>query len=294
MITRGQRVRLAVFLIVIVALLAAFLGIVGGRRLLERRTPYVVAYRGTSISGLQIGGTVRYQGVDVGTVEDIRFSTTDIRTVLVSISVREGTPVRTDVKAMLIPVGITGLMQIELSGGSNDTPPAPPGFTIEGGQSVLERILAPAETIATKLDTILGNISQLMSAENQAHFNNIVRNVDSFVAESREPLAGLIADLAATTTSLRAAMGSFNQLIGHVDRTVTDADVADVSTNLNRTITQARDAIANIDVTVLRTRRDLVDTVSALRETVQSLSDFALLISENPSLLLRQRGREQP
>jgi phospholipid/cholesterol/gamma-HCH transport system substrate-binding protein len=291
MTTRGQRIRLAVFLIVIATLLAAFLGVVGGRRLLERRIPYVVAYRGTSISGLQIGGTVRYQGVDVGTVEDIRFSTTDIRTVLVSISVREGTPVRTDVKAMLVPVGITGLMQIELSGGSNEAPPAPPGQLIEGGQSPLDRILAPAETIAVQLQKILGNISELMSAENQMKFNRILTNVDLFVGESREPLVGVIRNLQVTTAGLGVTVASVNQVLGRLDKAVTEADVVEVADNLNRTISQARETIANIDVTVLRARRDLVDSLAALRETVEYLSDFALLISENPSLLLRQRGR---
>ncbi len=293
MVTRGQRIRLAVFLIVILVLLGAFLGVVGGRRLLERRIPYVVAYRSTSISGLQIGGTVRYQGVDVGTVEDIRFSATDIRTVLVSISVREGTPVRTDVKAMLIPVGITGLMQIELSGGSNEAPPAPPGQVIEGGQSPLDRILGPAETITVQLQKILGNISELMSAENQMKFNRILTNVDLFVGESREPLVGVIRNLQTTTAGLSVTVASVNQVLGRLDKAVTEADVVEVAENLNRTISQARETIANIDVTVLRARRDLVDSLAALRETVEYLSDFALLISENPSLLLRQRGREQ-
>ncbi len=293
MITRGQKIRLAVFLVVATGLLAAFLGVVGGRRLVEKRTPYVVAYRGTSISGLQIGGTVRYQGVEVGTVEDIRFSPQDIRTVLVSIGIREGTPVRTDVKAMLVPVGITGLMQIELAGGSNDAPAAPAGFVIEGGQSALDRILAPAETIANQLQKILGTLSDLMSAENQKHFNNIVTNVDLLVAESREPLTAVIRNLQATTASLNTTVASVNGVLGRFDRAVTDADVVAVSDNLNRTITQAREAIANVDVTVLRARGDLLDSLSALRETVEYLSDFSLLISENPSLLIRQRGRER-
>jgi len=292
MVTRSQRIRLAVFLIVIALLLAGFLATVGGRRLLERRVSYVVAYRGTSISGLQIGGAVRYQGVEVGTVEEIQFSAEDIRTVLVSISVREGTPVRTDVKAVLLPVGITGLMQIELAGGSNEAPPAPPGHLIEGGQSPLDRILGPAETITIQLQKILGNISDLMSAENQMRFNRILTNIDLLVDESREPLTGVIRNMQTTTAGLSLTVASVNQLLARLDRAVTEADVVEVADNLNRAIAQARETIANIDVTVLRSRRDLVDSLAALRETVEYLSDFALLISENPSLLIRQRGRE--
>lgn len=292
MITRAQKIRLAVFLIVVTALLLAFLGVVGGRKLLEKRTQYLVAYRGTSISGLQIGGAVRYQGVEVGSVEDIQFSTEDIRTVLVTIGVREGTPVRTDVKAMLVPVGITGLMQIELAGSSNQAPPAPAGFVIEGGQSPLDRILAPAETIAVQLQKILGNISDLMSAENQMRFNRILTNLDLFVADSRAPLTGVIRNLETTTAGLSGTVAAVNEVLGRLDRAVTDADVVEVAANLNRTISQARETIANIDVTVLRARRDLLDSLASLRETVEYLSDFSLLISENPSLLIRQRGRE--
>jgi phospholipid/cholesterol/gamma-HCH transport system substrate-binding protein len=293
MVTRAQRVRLAVFVIVVTAALAGFLAVVGGRRLLERRIPYVVAYRGTSISGLQVGGTVRYQGVDVGTVEAIRFSQGDIRTVLVSISVREGTPVRTDVTAALTPVGITGLMQIELTGGSNSAPAAPAGYLIEGGKSPLDRILAPAETIAVQLQAILGSVSALMSAENQQRFNRILTNVDQFVGETREPMVGIVRNMQATTAGLSETVGSVNQLLARIDRAVSEAEVVAVTRNLNETISQARETIANIDVTVLRARRDLIDSLAALRETVESLSDFAQLISENPSLLIRQRGRDQ-
>lgn len=292
MITQAQKIRLAVFLIIVTALLVGFLAVVGGRRLVEKRTQYLVAYRGTSISGLQIGGAVRYQGVEVGSVEDIQFSKEDIRTVLVSIGVREGTPVRTDVKAMLVPVGITGLMQIELAGSSNQAPPAPAGFVIEGGQSPLDRILAPAEVIASQLQEILGNVSALMSADNQIRFNRILTNLDVFVADARGPLTGVIRNLQTTTAGLSGTVASVNQVLARLDRAVTEADVVKVAENLNRTVSQAREAIANIDVTVLRARGDLLDSLAALRETVEYLSDFSLLISENPSLLLRQRGRE--
>ena len=71
-----------------------------------------------SVSGLALGDTVKYHGVDVGTVKAIGLDAADPRRVQVDVELRKQAPVKTDTKATLAMKGITGVMFIELNGGA--------------------------------------------------------------------------------------------------------------------------------------------------------------------------------
>ena len=75
-----------------------------------------------SVSGLALGDPVKFRGVDVGTVKAMALDPADPRKVQVDVRLRKGRAVKTDTKASLKLKGITGVVTIELSGGSA-TPP---------------------------------------------------------------------------------------------------------------------------------------------------------------------------
>ena len=72
-----------------------------------------------SVSGLTVGDPVKYLGVDVGTVKSIIIDPDNSRRVQVDVRLRKETPVMTDTKASLTMKGITGVVFIELNGGSS-------------------------------------------------------------------------------------------------------------------------------------------------------------------------------
>jgi phospholipid/cholesterol/gamma-HCH transport system substrate-binding protein len=79
-----------------------------------------VAYRihfADSVSGLAVGDSVTFRGVDVGTVKSMNIDPDNSLLVLVEVMLRKGTPVKTDTRASLALKGITGVVNIELSGG---------------------------------------------------------------------------------------------------------------------------------------------------------------------------------
>ncbi|MEP6996854.1 MAG: MlaD family protein [Betaproteobacteria bacterium] len=71
-----------------------------------------------SVSGLALGDSVKFHGVDVGTVKTMALDLTDPRRVQVDVKLRKEAPVKTDTKASLKLKGITGVVFIELNGGS--------------------------------------------------------------------------------------------------------------------------------------------------------------------------------
>src|SRR6266576_3600090 len=71
-----------------------------------------------SVSGLALGDPVKFRGVDVGTVKTMALDVADPRRVQVDVKLRKEAPVKTDTKASLKLKGITGVVFIELNGGS--------------------------------------------------------------------------------------------------------------------------------------------------------------------------------
>jgi phospholipid/cholesterol/gamma-HCH transport system substrate-binding protein len=70
-----------------------------------------------SVSGLTAGDSVKFRGIDVGTVKSMIVDPDNSRLVLVEVRLRKETPIKTDTRAILALKGITGVVYIELNGG---------------------------------------------------------------------------------------------------------------------------------------------------------------------------------
>jgi phospholipid/cholesterol/gamma-HCH transport system substrate-binding protein len=94
------------------AIVAVWLGSTGRRDDVTYRIHFP-----DSVSGLSTGDSVKYRGIDVGTVKSMLVDPDDSRLVLVDVRLRKETPVKTDTRASLTMKGITGVVFIELNGG---------------------------------------------------------------------------------------------------------------------------------------------------------------------------------
>ena len=116
MSTRAQKVRLGIFLVSAALIFGGSIVVLAGLKLWNPKDRYFVRYE-ESISGLELGSTVKMKGVRVGQVEDIDIGD-DVESVVVTLSLNPGTPIPEDTRAVMTSIGITGLKFIELTGGS--------------------------------------------------------------------------------------------------------------------------------------------------------------------------------
>jgi phospholipid/cholesterol/gamma-HCH transport system substrate-binding protein len=134
-----------------------------------------------SVSGLALGDAVKFHGVDVGTVKSMRLDSADPQLVEVEVRLRKEAPVKTDTKATLALKGITGVVYIDLDGGSADakrlvdvTPP-----------DQVPEIPSEKSRIAVLLDQLPKVVDKFSALEDQAKkVVNDVSNVTSRIKEN--------------------------------------------------------------------------------------------------------------
>ena len=90
--TRASYVVVGSFVLILMVGLVVFAVWLGGSGLRENADHYLIYFSG-NVTGLQEGSQVRYRGILVGTVQDVRIDPVNVERVLVRIAVRPNTPV---------------------------------------------------------------------------------------------------------------------------------------------------------------------------------------------------------
>ncbi|MCD4828007.1 MAG: MlaD family protein [Candidatus Cloacimonetes bacterium] len=298
MVTKAQKTRLGIFLFSGMILLLALGGLVAGNRLMQKKDTYYIAYEDVSINGLQVGGAVKYAGIAIGTVEDINISPEDVGRLIVTISIEHGTPIKSDAAAMLVPVGITGLKQVEIIGGTNEAEMLDPGSYIAPGSSTLDDITGQITSVAEKLELVLVNIGEITSDENQRHISSILTNIDSMVIENRQSVNDIVSSVDSLSVyvtrlseSAYITMDKLNTVLDTTKVAIMLDNINEASENVVALTANANTSVANVNTVVLRSRENIISIIEKLEETLDNLNEFSLQISEDPSLLLRSRKK---
>ncbi|MCC7264809.1 MAG: MCE family protein [Candidatus Latescibacteria bacterium] len=322
MASRAQKIRLALFLLGSSALLVGLVFLLAGLQFLERRDTYFVEFKDTSVGGLNIGSQVKYMGLRVGKVEEVRISRDDVTTVLVEITLDPQllpNAVRTDTRASMANQGITGLKYIELVAGSQDAPVLPPGSRIQPNTSFLSTIDERAEVLTAKVEQVLNNLIVLTSEQNTAHLTGTLRGASELMqtasaiaGENRAPLQATFAHLEQATQAMAISAANLQAATAELRRTLAGKEVQgtldnlhaasnqlrlqlekpipDFVANLNQMTTSVDRTFTHLDQTVVQSRDNILRSIQDLQETLQNVRQATDLIKEDPSVLIRGRG----
>lgn len=293
-VTAAQKVRLGIFVAVGLALLIGSLIYLAGRRLVEERDTYFIHFsdKEVSLSGMEIGSDVKYSGLRIGRVERIRLAEKDVSTLVVEISVPQGTPIAEDSLAQVASAGITGMKYIELTRGTQQARIRLPGETIPAGSSLIDELSSRATKIASQLQEVLTNLTTMTGPESSVQ--GILVQSQKMIEQNREPIADIIGDARKVASDLAVVSGKGAEIATQADQLV--GTLNQVGNRLNAslgqegtlitTLQQTEQLLQRVNLVVLRSENDLDVTLRNLREASANLADFSLAIRDNPSLLL--------
>ena len=146
-----------------------------------------------SVSGLNIGSSIKFMGFEVGTVKDIKINPFNSEEILIDIQIQKGTPIKEDNFAILGNLGITGLKYIELKGGSNNSKLLGENQygmkVIKSKTSALTTFVDSTEDITKEITILLGQMKKVLNDENISNFSSLLskseksmENIEQFSA----------------------------------------------------------------------------------------------------------------
>ncbi|NPA51222.1 MAG: MCE family protein [Epsilonproteobacteria bacterium] len=268
---------------------------------------YYKIYFSESVNGLNIDSDVKLNGVSVGKVLDISIDKKEFNKIVVKIGVRKGTPITTDMRAVLKFQGVTGLSYIDIEGGksrvllksiSKSKVPV-----IKSKLSIGARLTQDIPRLLEKSENIINSLATLLSSKNISTIEDTLNNIDSFtkklqdfdrwLKELKIKFSSLIKEGNNTLSSIEKLSNNSNDLVLSLKRDIPKIlkrgnsaikNFNIVLKSLNRSIKKSN---RNLNITLRAVKIDLDELSARYKELADDLRDLL----SNPSKLLLEREK---
>ncbi|MEE8295114.1 MAG: MlaD family protein [Sphingomonadales bacterium] len=247
-------------------------------------------YFSESVAGLTEASHVSYNGIPVGEVRDISIAPNDPSKVLVTIRIKEETPVLVDTMTTLGMQGITGVLFVQIIGGQPGSPDleAKPGEerpVINSRPSTLEEFFGGSgELIRSALET-LERVNRIMDDENIARISVMLDNFE-----------GLSSDIAAEGETIRTMLVDLKDAVGEAEKLFKD-DLRPVAGEFLTLTQTATSLVTRLDTFIAENTSGITEfsqqglpemklLFSDLRALSQTLDELTNRLAERPSEII--------
>ena len=242
-----------------------------------------------SVAGLTVDGSVKYRGVDVGTVVSIELNPKNPEEVRLLLKIIQETPIKTDTTATISFFGITGLAFIELEGLNKDAPmlervngEIP---VIPSRPSIFKRADQSLSQLAERTNDALDKVNRLLGNENLKNVEDLLYETKELAKDLRGQLNG-IQRLVDNGTLMESQIIQASQKVGTASTSIKlmadsiEKSTAGLSKEMTRGMRESFDSLNQL-------LSDLGGLTESLQTTIQN-------IEANPSDILFKRTQPRP
>jgi len=169
-----------------------------------------------SIAGLSKDSVVKLRGVDIGRVSEIRIDPKNIERVEVVLQIKDGIPIKEDMVAHTQMLGITGLLSIEIDGGTNDAKTLKPDDDnapiIPTAPSWFNKTTEGLGELSANMTKLLERTDQLLSDENIENFSKTLAHIEKITARGEELEDKVVESLEAFDKTIKQYNDSLSQI----------------------------------------------------------------------------------
>ncbi|MDR2579011.1 MAG: MlaD family protein [Chitinispirillales bacterium] len=295
--------RLGVFVIIGMVILAAFIITPIGMKLSHRTKIYIAFFEHESMQGLEQGAAVKFNGVSIGRVQRVSYYPENINKMKVEMSVADNFPMRVDMYAKTGLIGITGLKYIEITGGTNEAALLPAGGEVETRAPFFHGVGGRIDTLARQVETLLGHLGDLTNPDSLQSIRVAIDNIAELTGDVKFlvrdvrgviPSAGRMMDTVQIAVNEAAKITrNITDITETVKDGISDVNIPGLVSQVDSTIASVRVLTDNVSLTIMQTREDFSVSMENLRETIENTNRLMRMLSENPSLLIRGDTRER-
>ncbi len=215
-----------------------------------------------SVAGITTNSTVKYNGVDVGSVKKIALCQENPKQVQLFLQIEEHTPITAGTTATLNSQGLTGITYVSLQGSNTNQTPL---TTLPGEKYP---IIKTSPSLFVRLDTTLKQLTDNMNQITQ-DFNNVLGG------KNPELFREILTNLNTTTHHLAAQSQQLDTIL------INTAKSTRSFPSLMNTLTQH----------TLPSTNEVLNNLTLMSDNLLELSDN---LKQNPALLLRGQAPLPP
>lgn len=264
---------------------------------------YQVVFK-EAVTGLGTGGIVQYNGINVGEVRKLSLDPKDPRRVIARIRLQADTPVKVDTKAKLAFIGLTGVAQIQLSGGLPGSPRLLP--TREQPIPIIATQPSALQNIAEAANDIVERLRMILSDENVARISGTLddlHQISSTVAGQKDDVAALIKNLREVSVNLNNTLVKAQGSLDTIDAQVVQ-NLPEIMRKLDRTLAQLESASSNANAVIADNREAISSfsqnglgqvgpTLAEVRMLVRDMRRITSRLDRNPGGYVTGRNRPE-
>lgn len=309
--TRAPYAVVGAFVLLLLAGIVAAILWFAEAQLGEVATYYDIYFTG-SVTGLTNGSTVRFNGIPVGRVAEIKLDPVDPTRVRVTVELQPGTPIKSDTIASLELQGLAGGVYVNLTGGTREAP----ALTRQGNErypviasrpSGLQRVVNAAPELLSRALTLSDALSEVLNEENRRALSETLQNlreVSAVAANHSHDIDTAIESGAQTLQALHTSLDTANAILAALKALIApEGQMSETLQTVNETAKRFSDLAQHLDQVVAEnqpplrqfTRSGLDEMQQLLRQTqalVTQLSRLADALQRDPSRLLYGDRRE--
>ena len=277
--TEKFKVRLGLFIIGGIALFVLAIFIIGKQQNLFNPV-FKLTATFKNVSGLRVGNSVRFTGIDVGTVDNIKIINDS--TVSVDMLIKEDVQpfIKSDCEVAIGSEGIIGDRLVVISYGSPDSPIAKDGQKLASKEPFeTDAIIASLQTSSSSVEVITKQLAEIMTDINSGKgtLGRIIQ--DTTIAEN---ITRMIENFERTSEGLentvKVTEANISEFMGSLKNTAVETELA--SNELGEIMTHINNGEGTLGMFI----RDST-TAATLAETLVNIKESSEGLNENMEAL---------
>lgn len=261
-------------------------------------------YLDESVSGLYLDAPVKYRGVEIGKVSEIRLNPEVPGQVQLTLDIDSSAPIKEDTIAVLTVQGLTGIAFVDLMGGSLESPPlqAMGGAAypvIQTGPSFFSRLDTSGTALMANLNVLVKGLANILDVGGEQTLREIlenIRQVTGVLAGRQAELDRGVQDAARLLEHSAGAAERLPVLLAQVEQTAQAFEtmatsVGGASESIN---TYVEHSGAGVQQFSQQTLPELGALISELRRLADTLQGIGSRLEADPRVLLYGRDLELP
>jgi len=310
--------KVGTFVIVCLIGLCVTVYYVGNEQWTRHVTPYRTYLR--YAGGVAQGSEVLFGGITVGRVKAVQAWKQDPTLIEILLEVKENTPLNEKCVARLGSVSLMSNPAISITTGAENAQRLKAGEVIasqeslsieemtrklsgiaDSAQDLIVQVRGELKRISGNADRLLANLNEATGPANRRQLAGVLKEVNSLVSKQSPKIDKITDQVLLVSRDADSTIKKIDPLIDHSDLTVLNVNatvdqirdpVRQDLAQLQSTLEQAKNLIANLQVVVRTNDPDIRETVENLRVATENIDQLTEQVKQRPWSLVRIRQPE--